>query len=104
MRIRHAIISCFLSIGPICLANTIEQTPVNATTATAGSETTSLAQTQQETAKNTASNATLLDELKQRTRQLEAQIEAQLTEKNHQAATTVNNEQSAEGMRYREFS
>ena len=103
MRIRHAIISCFLSIGPICLANTIEQTPVNATTATAGSETTGLAQTQQETAKNTASNATLLDELKQRTRQLEAQIEAQLTEKNHQAATTVNNEQSAEGMRYREF-
>ena len=76
---------------------------VNATTATAGSETTGLAQTQQETAKNTASNATLLDELKQRTRQLEAQIEAQLTEKNHQAATTVNNEQSAEGMRYREF-
>jgi FimV-like protein len=102
MRTRHVLITCFLSIGPICLANTIELTGVGAATATASSEAAGLVQTQQETAKNTASSANVLDELKQRTRQLEAQIEAQLTERNQQVATTVNSEQPVEGMRYRE--
>ena len=102
MRTRHVLITCFLSIGPICLANTIELTGVGATTATASSEAAGLVQTQQETAKNTASSANVLDELKQRTQQLEAQIEAQLTERNQQAATTINSGQPAEGMRYRE--
>ena len=96
MRTRHVLITCFLSIGPICLANTIELTGLGATTATASSEAAGLVQRQQETAKNTASSANVLDELKQRTRQLEAQIEAQLTERNQQVATTVNSEQPAE--------